>query len=86
MRKCITLLLIGILSFSLFGCNSVEEVLEIFDVPATAKTFTVDNLSIDLTDDFFRLDHIAQDCDFCISSDEIVVFGYEANFAEQDLL
>ena len=85
MKRLISILLAAILSVSFCACDSVENVLDAMDVPATPKTFTVENLTIELTDDFFRMDMLAQDFDFCISSEDIVIFGTCIDIAENEL-
>lgn len=85
MKRILCILLAAVLSISFCACDSVENVLEAIDVPATPKTFTVDNLTIELNDDFFRMDMLAPDFDFCISSEDIVIFGTRVDYAENDL-
>ena len=76
MKKVVVLLLAFALAFSLCAC---------LDVPAKEKNFTVDGVSIVLNDDFFVMNQVAPEYDFCISSEDIVILGMRVDFAEEGL-
>lgn len=76
MKRAVVLFLSVVLALSLCAC---------LDVPAKEKTFTVDNLSIVLNDDFFRMDQVAPGYNFCISSEDVVIFGSRVDLAENGL-
>ena len=84
MKKFFSLLAVFMLLFSLCACDSLDNALDELDDPKP-KTFQVENLSIELNDDFFRMDRLAKEFDFCISSEDIVIFGSRVDFAENDL-
>ena len=85
MKKFLCTMVAFLLAFSLCACDSLENVLEQLNQPKP-KTFQIeDQLSIQLNDDFFRMDMIARDFDFCLGSDEIVIFGTRVDLAEQEL-
>lgn len=76
MKKLCMLALALAVTISLCGC---------FDIPPKEKTFTVEGVSIVLNDDFFKMNQVAPEYDFCISSDDIVIFGLRVNTQEGDL-
>lgn len=80
---CIILALSLMLCFS--ACDSIENTLETLVLTANAKTFTVDNLSIELSRDFMRMDILVPDTDFCISSDDVVIAGWRIDYDENEL-
>ena len=84
MKKLICLILAWMLSLSLCACDAAEEILEMGKTLNT-KTYTVDNLSIDLTREFLRMDMLAQDFDFAVSDGDITVFGESVDYAEYEL-
>lgn len=84
MKKFFSLLIVSILLFSLCSCDSLEDALDALDA-AKIKTFQVENLSIDLNENFYRMDRLAEQFDFCISSEDMVIFGSRVDFAENDL-
>ena len=79
MKRILVFLCALLLIFSFTACENAKKVL---DVPAKGKTFTVDNFSITLTDDFFHMDSLVESCDFCISSEDIVIAGFQVSFEE----
>ena len=83
MKKLICLLLALILSLSLCACDAIEEIREIGE-KLNAKTFTEGNFSIELTQDFFRLDFLAEDFDFAIGSEDITIFGIHMDYSHSD--
>ena len=85
MKRILSILLAALLCISFCACGAMENALEAIDVPATPKTFTVENLTIDLNDDFFRMDAIAPEYDFCIGSEHISILGLRVDFAEYEL-
>lgn len=84
MKKMICILLALMLMLSFSACDSVENTLETLVLTASAKTFTIDNLSIELTRDFMRMDILVPDTDFCISSEDVVIAGWRIDFDEND--
>lgn len=82
MKKFLGFFFVFALMLSMCACDAVEDVL---DVPAKEKTFTVENMTITLNDDFFRLDRLAQEQDFCISSEDIVIFGLKVDREETSM-
>lgn len=74
MKRLICLILAMLLSLSLCACDAAENVLDTL-TKAKPKTFTVDALTLELTDDFFRLDMLAKDFDFAIGSEDITILG-----------
>lgn len=84
MKKMICILLALMLMLSFSACDSVENTLETLVLTASAKTFTVDNLSIELTRDFMRMDILVPDTDFCISSEDVVIAGWRIDFDVND--
>ena len=76
MKRLFAFILGLALAFSLCGC---------LDLPAKEKTFTVEGVSIVLNDDFFVMNQIAPEYDFCISSEDIVIFGMRLDLEEKQL-
>lgn len=83
MKKLICMILALMLSLSLCACDAVEEIRELGET-LNAKTFTVDNFSIDLTQEFLRMDILAKDFDFAVSDGDITIFGKRMDYSQND--
>lgn len=76
MKRLFVLILGFVLAFSLCSC---------LDFPAKEKTFTVEGVSLVLNDDFFVMNQVAPEYDFCISSEDIVILGMRLDLEENQL-
>ena len=86
MKKLLCVLLAAMLFITLCGCSFLEDMgdLAANDV-AKAKTFQFDNLSIELTTDFLRMEFLEEEeWDFVVGSDKIAVMGIKEE-VEEDL-
>ena len=86
MKKILCILLALSLMLCFSACDSVENTLETLVLTANAKTFTVDELTLELTRDFMRMDILVPDTDFCISSGDVVIAGWRSALTQDDRL
>ena len=85
MKKILCILLALSLMLCFSACDSIENTLETLVLTANAKTFTVDELTLELTRDFMRMDILVPDTDFCISSGDVVIAGWRIDYDENEL-
>lgn len=86
MKKFLCVLLAAVLFVTLCGCSFLKDVgdLAANDV-AQDKTFEFDDLSIELTTDFLRMEFLEdEEWDFVVGSEKITVMGLKED-VEEDL-
>ena len=86
MKKILSVLLVVCMLFSLCGCDFIADIADnVINDEVKPKTFEFEELSIELTTEFLRMDFISDDYEFVVGNGEISVFGMKLPFEETEL-
>ncbi len=77
MKKVIALFTVICLMTTLCGCALLKDIVDSTG-REKPKTFEFDGVSIELTNQFFRMDFLSEDYDFVVGTDDITVMGVKA--------
>ena len=83
MKKLLAIFTVICVMFSLCGCVFLKDMADSagFEKP---KTFEYDGLSIELTNDFLRMDFVSEEYDFIIGTEEITVLGVKVDVEDNE--
>ncbi len=84
MKKILSMLLTFCLLLSLCGCTFLSDVAEMGE-KEEPKTFEFDDVSIELTTKYLRMDFISEDYEFVVGNTELSIFGTKVEHDETDL-
>lgn len=85
MKKIISVLICLCLIFSLCGCSFVKDITDSAVKGKTAKRFDFDGVSIQLTNEFLRMDFISEDYEFVVGNEDITLMGMKTDFKDTAL-
>lgn len=81
MKKIIALLMVVCIAFSFCGCVFLKDVAD-STKKEQPKTFEFEDISIELTSDFLRMDFLSDEYDFVVGTKLLTVMGIKAEFDE----
>lgn len=85
MKKTISLLLCFCLAFCLCGCDFLRDVADSANGEKTPKTFDFEGISMELTNEFLRMDFISEKYDFVVGNEKLSVMGIKMDSKESNL-
>lgn len=83
MKKVLAVLMVICIALSLCGCTFLKDVADSAKIEEP-KTFEFEDISIELTSRYLRMDFISEDYDFIVGNEEVTVMGLKVE-AEEDV-
>ncbi|MBQ7045847.1 MAG: hypothetical protein IJN65_05075 [Clostridia bacterium] len=84
MKKVLSVLLVFCLMLSLCGCAFLRDVADM-DKREEPKIFEFDDVSMELTTKYLRMDFVSEDYEFIVGNQELTIMGSKVEFDDTDL-
>lgn len=84
MKKILSAFLVFCLLLSLCGCTFLSDVADMGE-KEEPKIFEFDDISMELTTKYLRMDFVSEDYEFIVGNDVLTIMGTEVEFEDTDL-